>query len=70
MNETISVAANERSPVHKALRLLTRIARSDAPLALPELSRALGLPKPTTFRLARLLEQVGYVSQDLSDVRF
>jgi len=64
MNETISAPANERSPVHKALRLLARIARSDAPLALPELSRALGLPKPTTFRLARLLEQVGYLSQD------
>ena len=64
MNETQSASEIERSPVHKALRLLERIARSDVPLALPELSRGLGLPKPTTFRLARLLEQAGYVSQD------
>ena len=65
LNETADrSAAAEKSPVHKALRLLAQLARSEAPLALPELARALGLPKPTAFRLARMLERSGYVSQD------
>ena len=50
--------------MHKALRLLANLARSDAPMALPELSRTLGLPKPTAFRLARMLAHGGYVCQD------
>lgn len=65
MNE---IAANTpeggKSPVLKALRLLANLARSSTPVALPELSRALGLPKPTAFRLARILEQGGFVKQD------
>ena len=35
LNETLDAAAAARSPVHKALRLLSRLATSDAPLALP-----------------------------------
>ena len=53
-----------RSPVHKALRLLSRIASSDAPMALPELSRALGMSRPTAYRLAQLLAHEGFVAQD------
>lgn len=64
LNETLDAAAAARSPVHKALRLLSRLATSDAPLALPELARALDVPKPTAFRLAQLLAREGFVAQD------
>lgn len=50
--------------MHKALRLLARLAASDTPLALPELARALALPKPTAFRLAQMLAREGFVAQD------
>jgi DNA-binding IclR family transcriptional regulator len=65
MNETIfSTSVKDKSPVLKALRLLAHIADSNKPLALAELSRALTLPKPTTYRLARALEQAGFVQKD------
>jgi DNA-binding IclR family transcriptional regulator len=65
MNETPpNTLRGEKSPVLKALRLLANLARSSTPVALPELSRVLGLPKPTAFRLARILEQGGFVKQD------
>lgn len=53
-----------RSPVHKALRLLSRLAASGGPVALPELSRIAGLSRPTAFRLAQLLAREGFVAQD------
>lgn len=54
----------EKSPVVKALRLLADIASSSEPVALAELSRRLNMPKPTTYRLARALEHVGFVQRD------
>lgn len=54
----------DKSPVIKALRLLEQIARSREPIALAELSRAIGLPKPSTYHLLRLLERAGFVQQD------
>ena len=54
----------DRSPVLKAFRLLAHLAASKEPLALAELSRALKLPKPTTHRLARLIERAGFVHKD------
>lgn len=71
MNETPSTgSALDKSPVLKALRLLAHIAGSSEPLALAEISRALRLPKPTTYRLARALEQVGFVQKDLLTRRY
>jgi len=65
MNETLLPATDaERSPVVKALRLLADLAGSSEPVALAELSRRLKLPKPTTYRLARALEHVGFVQKD------
>lgn len=55
-------AAN--SPVLKAMRLLSEVARSDVAVTLADLSRALDLPKPTSLRLARALESVGFVHKD------
>jgi DNA-binding IclR family transcriptional regulator len=54
----------DRSPVLKAFRLLAHLAASSEPVALADLSRALGLPKPTTHRLARSIERAGFVHKD------
>jgi DNA-binding IclR family transcriptional regulator len=65
MDETGSTASDtERSPVMKALRLLAHLARSPEPMALADISRALKLPKPTSYRLARALETSGFVQKD------
>ena len=50
--------------MHKALRLLSRLAASGGSVALPELSRIAGLSRPTAFRLAQLLAREGFVAQD------
>lgn len=68
MNETIP--ASDKSPVVKALRLLAHIAGRDEPPMLAELSRAMKLPKPTTFRLARALENAGFVQKDPLTLRY
>ena len=71
MNETVPPGSTiDKSPVLKALRLLAHIAGSNKPLALAELSRAVKLPKPTTYRLARALEQAGFVQKDLLTRRY
>jgi IclR family acetate operon transcriptional repressor len=68
VNEITSV--QEKSPVAKALRLLAHIAGRDEPPMLAELSRAMKLPKPTTFRLARALENAGFVHKDPLTLRY
>jgi hypothetical protein len=50
---------NEISPVLKALRLLAYVAHSGEPVALAEMTRALGLPKPTSHRLAGMPDVSG-----------
>jgi DNA-binding IclR family transcriptional regulator len=64
MDETQSLATADKSPVTKALRLLACVASSQEPMALADLSRSIGLPKPTTYRLLRSLESVGFVQRD------
>jgi DNA-binding IclR family transcriptional regulator len=54
----------------KSLRLLAHIAGSAEAPALAELSRAMHLPKPTTFRLARALESAGYINKDPLTLRY
>ena len=54
----------------KALRLLAHIAASQEAPGLAELSRAMNLPKPTTHRLARVLESAGYVTKDPLTLRY
>ena len=58
------VPADARSPVTKALRLLTHLAAASEPLTLADISRTLKMPKPTTHRLARSIEGSGFVHQD------
>lgn len=54
----------EKSPVIKALRLVSHLANSSVPVPLADLSRALELPKSTIHRLAHLLEKAGFVNKD------
>lgn len=54
----------DRSPVAKALRLLAFVAANKGAVALAELSRALKLPKATVYRLARVVENAGFVHKD------
>ena len=70
MSETRSLSSAERSPVVKALRLLAHIAGSREAPALAELSRAMKLPKPTAYRLARSLETAGFVRKDPLTLRY
>lgn len=65
MNETLPLeTSNDRSPVTKALRLLAHVARRKEAVTLADLSRTLGLPKPTTYRLASALEATGFLERD------
>lgn len=55
---------NERPAPLRALDLLEMVASSDRPLALPELSTVLAIPKPTVFRLCQRLERDGYLERE------
>lgn len=52
------------SVVFRALNLITAIAESSRPLAAPELSDMLELPKPTVHRLCQKLEGEGYLIRE------
>src|SRR5438105_2761709 len=47
----------------RAFALLERIAAADEPPTLEELTRATGLPKPTVYRILRLLTRGGLVER-------
>lgn len=48
----------------KALRLLNAFRNITPPVGVSELSRRVGLPKSTTFRLLRDLESAGFIERD------
>ena len=50
--------------VHKTLDVLEILKTSDAAIGLAELTRAVGLPKPTVFRIVTTLESRGYLDRD------
>ena len=54
----------------KALRLLAHVAQCDEPVMLADLSRAVRLPKPTSYRLASMLERAGYMRKDPLSLRY
>jgi DNA-binding IclR family transcriptional regulator len=60
----------EKSPVLKALRLLSHVAQCYEPVMLADLSRAVRLPKPTSYRLATMLERAGYMRKDPLTLRY
>ena len=52
------------APLIRAVNVLRHIVDREAPPTVSELSRALGLPKPTAHRLATALEKAGLVHKD------
>lgn len=58
------------SPVLKALKVFSYVARASEPPMLAELSRAVALPKPTSYRLALMLENAGYLYKDPHTLRY
>jgi DNA-binding IclR family transcriptional regulator len=67
------VSANAEHPESATLRafaVLERIAGADEPPTLEELTRALGLPKPTVFRILRLLARGGLVQREVHEKRY
>lgn len=68
MNETVPEI--DKSPVLKALRLLSHVAECQEPVMLADLSRAVRLPKPTSYRLASMLERAGYMRKDPLTLRY
>lgn len=71
MNKTRGGASElDNSPVLRALKLFAYVARAPEPPMLAELSRAVSLPKPTSYRLAHLLESAGYLYKDPHTLRY
>ncbi len=68
-----AVPANRENPESATLRAFTvleHIAATEAPPTLEELTRASGLPKPTVFRILRLLMRGGLVQRDVHEKRY
>lgn len=62
MRESAEVSG-DRGTLARGLRLLFLLAESGKPVALSELTASSGYTKPTVFRLARTLVELGYVKQ-------
>lgn len=56
-------SAINTSSVDKAFVLLEFLAASGRPASLQEVTEAVKLPKPTAYRLLRVLQELGYVSR-------
>ncbi|MEO8188489.1 MAG: IclR family transcriptional regulator [Burkholderiaceae bacterium] len=54
----------------RAFTVLEHIAATDEPLSLEQLTRASGLPKPTTYRILQLLLRGGLVERHPHDKRY
>jgi len=50
--------------LHKTLDILETVRESRSGLALADLARALGLPKPTAYRIVATLESRGYIARN------
>lgn len=59
-----------QAPTLKAFSLLQAVARSERPLSMAELSILLGMPKPTAYRIARMLEREGLLEREAGGRRF
>lgn len=71
MNEMLQSSSEaDKSPVLKALRVLSLVAERGEPVGLADLARSLGLPKPTSYRLAACLEAAGFLHKDAFTKRY
>lgn len=60
-------ATDSSSAALRAFGILVTVVQADRPLALGEIVNAMGLPKPTVFRLLALLESAGLVLREPRD---
>ena len=63
-------AENPESATLRAFTVLEHIAAAGEPPTLEELTRAIGLPKPTIFRILRLLVRGGLVQREVHEKRY
>ena len=63
-------ADNRESATIRAFAVLEHIAAAEEPPTLEELTRAIGLPKPTIFRILRLLMRGGLVQREVHEKRY
>src|SRR2546430_16889971 len=63
-------ADNRESATLRAFAVLEHIAAAEEPPTLEELTRAIGLPKPTIFRILRLLMRGGLVQREVHEKRY
>jgi DNA-binding IclR family transcriptional regulator len=54
----------------RLLGVLQTLVEADRPLALPELTETVDLPKPTVHRLVTLLEEMGFAIKDADGRRY
>jgi IclR family transcriptional regulator, acetate operon repressor len=67
----VSTGAESReSATLRAFTVLEHIAAAEEPPTLEELTRAIGLPKPTVFRILRLLMRGGLVQREVHEKRY
>ena len=67
------VSAEGETPESSTLRafaVLEQIATAEEPPTLEDLTRALGLPKPTVYRILRLLVRGGLVQREVREKRY
>lgn len=64
VEQNVPFTGMENSPIIKAVRVLSHVARDEAPVTLADLSAAVKLPKPTVHRIAALLEGEGFLHKD------
>ncbi|OOG23843.1 hypothetical protein B1C78_09940 [Thioalkalivibrio denitrificans] len=58
------------SAAARTLEVMRAVTHAGLPLALPEISDLVGLPKPTVHRIVSLLEEEGYLVKDETGRRF
>jgi IclR family transcriptional regulator, acetate operon repressor len=61
---------NPESATLRAFAILEHIAAAEEPPTLETLTRAIGLPKPTVFRILRLLVRGGLVQREVHEKRY
>ena len=62
--------ANNVAVVEKTFDLLRELDGADAPVGLKEISKKVGMPKPTAHRILQTLVSLGYVEQDVDANRY
>lgn len=65
-----AAASGPESPTLRAFALLELIAEAATPPTLDELTRASGLPKPSVYRILRLLTRGGLAQREVHEKRY